>query len=256
MSTIFFLFILTDILVFWATRIIEMQKATIRPRFNGLPKEMGAMTAGDRFPSPAVVGLKRFFDVSASLFLLLLTLPLCVLAALLIAIDSPGGVFFSQTRVGRADKDGASLIKIYKFRTMRKNAEAETGPVWAKKDDDRITRVGRFLRKTRIDEIPQLFNVLMGEMSLIGPRPERPEFYKALEQDIPGYSVRTLNILPGITGLAQCSQGYDTSIKDVESKLRFDLLYRESLSSLPKWALMETKIVFRTILVIISLGGH
>jgi len=215
-----------------------------------------AYPAPIRRVSPVVAVFKRAFDILVSLFIVVLTLPLCVITAVLICLDSPGGAFFSQTRVGMIDAKGARLIRIYKFRTMRSDAEAQTGAVWAKKNDDRITRVGRIIRKVRIDEIPQILNVVRGEMSLIGPRPERPEFYESLEKKIPGYRTRTYGVLPGITGLAQCSLGYDTCVEDVKKKLELDLVYARSLSSTWTWLKMEALIVLKTIFMIAKCGGQ
>ncbi|MBN2483168.1 MAG: exopolysaccharide biosynthesis polyprenyl glycosylphosphotransferase [Candidatus Omnitrophica bacterium] len=163
---------------------------------------------------------KRVFDVVFSVLSLILLSPIFLILAVLIKIDSHGPVFFSQIRLGK----NARLFNILKFRTMRKNAELETGPVWAREDDPRITRLGRFLRKTHLDELPQLINMLQGDMSLIGPRPERPEFVHQINQEVPRFTAR-LNITPGITGLAQVRYPYGDSIKDAARKLRYDVLY-------------------------------
>ncbi|OQX87587.1 MAG: hypothetical protein B6D55_02885 [Candidatus Omnitrophica bacterium 4484_70.2] len=163
---------------------------------------------------------KRIFDLVISGIGLLLLSPLFLIIAFLIKVDSSGPVFFRQERVG----ENGRIFKIWKFRTMRENAEAQTGPVWAQEDDPRITRIGRFLRKSHLDELPQLINVFKGEMSLIGPRPERPELYKKIIQVIPHFSER-LKVKPGITGLAQVRYQYGASLKDAARKLRYDLLY-------------------------------
>jgi len=163
---------------------------------------------------------KRIFDLVISGIGLLLFSPLFLIIAFLIKVDSSGPVFFRQERVG----ENGRIFKIWKFRTMRENAEAQTGPVWAQEDDPRITRIGRFLRKSHLDELPQLINVFKGEMSLIGPRPERPELYKKIIQVIPHFSER-LKVKPGITGLAQVRYQYGASLKDAARKLRYDLLY-------------------------------
>ena len=139
---------------------------------------------------------------------------------------------------------------------MQSNAESETGAVWAKKQDVRITAVGGFLRKTRLDELPQFFNVLAGEMSLIGPRPERPGFYQKLENAIPYFAERTYGVTPGITGLAQVNQGYDTCIDDVRSKVSFDHSYALSLASPISWIKMDIYIVFRTLVVMVTGRGQ
>lgn len=145
---------------------------------------------------------------------------------------------------------------MYKFRTMRTDAEKESGPVWASKQDPRITKVGRFLRKSRLDEIPQLMNVLKGEMSIIGPRPERPGIFNKLEHEIPFYAERIYGVRPGITGLAQVFQGYDETIDDVRSKVSYDHAYAASLWSLAGWARMEAEIIVRTIGVMVGLRGR
>lgn len=168
---------------------------------------------------------KRIFDMAFSFIGLLLILPVIPLVALLIKIDSRGPVFLRQVRVGELDKP----FVLYKFRTMREDAENGTGAVWAKKDDPRVTRVGRLLRKTRIDELPQLFNVLRGEMSFIGPRPERPEFVATLKKIIPYYSERHF-VKPGVTGWAQVRYPYGASVEDAIEKLRYDLYYIKNIS--------------------------
>jgi sugar transferase (PEP-CTERM system associated) len=169
--------------------------------------------------------IKRAFDVALSLLGLILSAPLTALAAISIKLDSPGPVLFRQERVG---KDGKVFI-LNKFRSMRTNAEAMTGPVWASADDPRVTRVGRILRKTRLDEIPQMFNVLMGHMSFIGPRPERPVFVNQLKEQIPFYGVR-LAAKPGITGWAQVKYRYGSTVADAMEKLQYDLYYIKNMS--------------------------
>ncbi len=148
------------------------------------------------------------------------------------------------------------LFEIMKFRTMYCDAESRSGAVWATENDPRITPVGRFLRKTRLDELPQLFNVLKGEMSLIGPRPERPDFYQRLEQEIPYFADRTYGVLPGITGLAQINQGYDTSIEDVRRKVGFDHSYALSLNSFSNWLQTDIAIIVKTIIVMVDGRGR
>lgn len=167
---------------------------------------------------------KRFCKMIIDIFIasigLILTLPLFSMIALAIKIDSSGPIFFRQFRVG---KDENNFI-LYKFRTMHQDAESKTGAVWAQKNDPRITRVGRILRKTRLDEIPQIYNVLKGDMSIVGPRPERPEFVEDLLKIIPYYSERHF-VKPGITGWAQIRYSYGSSVKDAIEKLRYDLYY-------------------------------
>jgi sugar transferase (PEP-CTERM system associated) len=168
---------------------------------------------------------KRFASVMSSIIGLLLSLPLLPFVILALKLSSPGKVLYRQSRVGR---DGV-IFRCYKFRTMRSDAEADTGPTWAKDDDPRITRIGRFLRRTRIDEIPQLLNVLRGDMSLVGPRPERPEFVEELKQKIPYYDMRH-SVRPGITGWAQILYKYGNSVEDSKEKLRYDLYYIKNAS--------------------------
>jgi len=168
---------------------------------------------------------KRSASLVSSAIGLLFSLPLLPFIILAIKLSSPGRVLYRQSRVGR---DGV-VFHCYKFRTMRSDAEADTGPTWAQDDDPRITRVGRFLRKTRIDEIPQLLNVFRGDMSLIGPRPERPEFVAALNKQIPYYHLRH-SVRPGITGWAQILYKYGSSVEDAKEKLRYDLYYIKNTS--------------------------
>ena len=139
---------------------------------------------------------------------------------------------------------------VYKFRSMVQNAEKKSGPVWSSKDDPRITKVGKFIRKVRIDEIPQFINVFKGEMSLVGPRPERPFFVEKLSEEIPLYK-RRLKVRPGITGWAQVKHKYDESIDDVKMKLRYDLFYIENMS-----IRMDINIIFRTVFVVLFGKGH
>jgi exopolysaccharide biosynthesis polyprenyl glycosylphosphotransferase len=169
--------------------------------------------------------LKRLLDVFASLALLALTLPTLLLAALAIKLDSEGPVFYRQERVGR----GGKPVHVYKFRTMRVDAELASGPQWASVQDPRVTRIGGFLRRMRIDELPQILNVLKGEMSLVGPRPERPHFVTTLGAQIPFYAERHA-MRPGITGWAQVNYPYGASIEDARAKLSYDLYYIKNFS--------------------------
>ncbi len=182
--------------------------------------------------------------------------PFFPLIALTIKLDSKGDVFYRQLRVGKATPSKIHIFEMIKFRSMEQNAEDDTGAVLAIKEDQRVTHVGRFLRRTRLDELPQLFNVLRGDMSLVGPRPERPPFYQKLENEIPYFSERTYGVLPGITGLAQISQGYDTCIDDVRSKVGFDHSYALSLNSLSNWIKTDLYILVMTIKVIFSKQGQ
>ncbi len=163
---------------------------------------------------------KRSFDVLGALIGLVLVAPFLALVVLLVRATSRGPAIFTQDRLG---KDGR-IFQMYKLRTMVQDAEKATGPVWAKADDPRVTPLGRWLRKSHFDEVPQLFNVLKGQMSLIGPRPERPELVKELSHQISGYSKR-LQVAPGLTGLAQVWSCYDQSLQDVRRKIKYDLLY-------------------------------
>ncbi|PQJ47581.1 sugar transferase [Vibrio campbellii] len=199
---------------------------------------------------------KRAFDVVISLLILLATIPIMPMIALVIVVNSKGPVIYRQLRVGRCTPEKMDLFEIMKFRTMYINAEQCSGAVWASENDPRITPVGRFLRKTRLDELPQLFNVLKGEMSLIGPRPERPAFYQKLEEEIPYFVERTYGVLPGITGLAQVNQGYDSSIEDVRRKVGFDHSYALSLSSFNSWISMDISIMGKTLVVMINGRGQ
>ncbi len=184
---------------------------------------------------------KRITDLAFSTILLILTSPLFILVALLIKIDSKGPVLFSQERVGQNRKP----YMIYKFRSMVSDAESKSGPVWADEKDDRITRVGHIIRKTRIDELPQLWNVLKGDMSFVGPRPEREHFVNDLEKLIPYYKER-MSVKPGITGWAQVSYGYGATVEDAVEKLNYDLFYIKNLS-----IFMDLMITLRTIKIIL-----
>lgn len=190
--------------------------------------------------------LKRILDLLISFIILLITLPLNVFVSILIKLDSRGPVFFRQERSGMNNK----TFKIIKFRSMFKDAEKHTGPIWSQKDDPRVTRIGKLIRKLRIDEIPQMYNVLKGEMSLVGPRPERPFFVDQLSEQIPYYK-RRLKVRPGITGWAQVKHKYDENLEDVKVKLRYDLFYIENMS-----LRMDMKILARTILVVLFGKGH
>lgn len=189
---------------------------------------------------------KRCIDVVLSVIGLALSAPFFPFIALAIKLDSPGPLFFKQTRVGNGEKP----FLLYKFRSMRQDAE-KNGAVWAVKNDTRVTAVGRFLRNSRIDEIPQLYNVLKGEMSFIGPRPERPEFVESLKKEIYYYSKRH-TIKPGLTGWAQVRYPYGATVEDAIEKLRYDLYYIKNLSFL-----LDTQIIFETVKVVLfGRGGR
>ncbi|MCX6827498.1 MAG: sugar transferase [candidate division Zixibacteria bacterium] len=217
--------------------------------------------------------LKKLFDVLGAILGLILTAPLFVVLAILVKLDSSGPVFYVQDRVGvnrrrrdrrsfKADIDDDNRFrdrrredylgcpfKVIKFRTMAQNAEAKSGPIWATRNDARITRIGKFLRKARLDELPQLLNVLGGEMSLVGPRPERPYFVKDLSGKIADYKIR-LRVRPGITGLAQVNTGYDSSLDSVNEKVKNDIEYIRTWSI---WS--DVKILMRTVAVVITGKG-
>lgn len=188
---------------------------------------------------------KRIFDIFLSLFLLILYSPILIIAMILIKLTSKGPVFYKQERVGRNEKP----YIMYKFRSMVQNAE-EYGPEWAGEQDPRITKVGKILRKMYIDEIPQLVNVLKNEMSIVGPRPERPFFVKKLKSEIPYYYKR-LSVKPGITGWAQIKHKYDSSLADVKEKLQYDFYYIENMS-----LKLDFKIMINTIIVVLLMKGH
>ncbi|MCJ8293643.1 MAG: sugar transferase [Colwellia sp.] len=208
------------------------------------------------FVHPSITLIKRAIDLTFAITCLLLTLPLFGLIALMIKSSSPGSIFYCQLRVGKMSAGKVKHFNMIKFRTMVNNAEASSGAVWATSNDSRLTSVGRLLRKTRLDEMPQFINVIKGEMSLIGPRPERPEIVIKLEQAIPFYSERTYDMTPGITGLAQVYQGYDTCIDDVKAKIAYDFAYSLSLTKLDRWLLMDLKIIFKTIVIMVLGRGQ
>jgi len=188
--------------------------------------------------------LKRTIDIMAASSVLLISLPFFVMSAIIIKLESPGVIFYRQERVGENEK----IFTIIKFRSMRQDAE-EKGPVWASTDDQRVTKFGRFIRKTRIDELPQLINVIKGDMSFVGPRPERPVFVKELEIKIPFYSNRHI-VKPGITGWAQVSYPYGASLEDAVHKLEYDLYYIKHLS-----IAMDLLTIFLTIKVVLFQKG-
>lgn len=193
---------------------------------------------------PWQVQVKRIIDVLFGAFLGFCSLPVCVLAAIAIKLEDHGPIFYSQERIGLYGKP----FTVYKFRTMRTDAE-KFGAQWATKDDPRITKVGKFLRKTRIDELPQIFCVLKGDMSMVGPRPERAVFIGKLREKIPFYISR-LKMKPGLTGWAQVRHHYDTSIEDVQIKLQYDMYYFENMS-----LLLDFQILVRTVYVVLTGKG-
>jgi len=215
---------------------------------------------------------KRGVDLVGAMVGLILTAPLFVVLPIIIKLDSPGPVFYRQSRVGhnrrrterrqgsnsalgrtvrdrrRGDLKGRPF-NVIKFRTMVADAEKKCGPVWATQNDPRITRLGRFMRKTRLDEIPQFINVLLGQMSLVGPRPERPVFVMELCSQVENYDKR-LTVKPGLTGLAQIENGYDSSVASVVRKVHYDLEYIQN------WSLwQDVKIMLRTVVVVVTGKG-
>ncbi|WP_229483481.1 TIGR03013 family XrtA/PEP-CTERM system glycosyltransferase [Massilia horti] len=190
--------------------------------------------------------MKRCFDLACSVILLVLTLPIMLLAALAVWVEDRGTVFYSQERVG---KDGKTF-RVLKFRSMRVDAEKGGKPQWAAQNDPRVTRVGNFMRKTRIDELPQILNVLKGEMSFVGPRPERPYFVEQLIEVVPYYNVRH-SIKPGITGWAQVRYGYGSSAEDALQKLQYDLYYVKNNS-----LFLDVLIMIDTLKVVLFRSGR
>ena len=191
-------------------------------------------------------GMKRFFDFLLSFFLILVLSPFFMLVGLIILLSSKGPIIYSQERLGFKGRP----YRIYKFRSMIVNAEEKSGPVWTSDDDPRITPIGKILRKYRIDELPQLINVVLGQMSLIGPRPERPYFTKKLKEKFPLYE-RRFRVRPGITGWSQIKHPSDIEEEDVRQKLRYDFYYIENLS-----LNLDLKILISTIFVVFSGKGR
>lgn len=190
--------------------------------------------------------LKRCLDITFAITGIVLSLPICVLSACIIKLESPGPIFYLQKRVGQRGR----IFQVIKFRSMHLDAE-QNGAVWASKNDDRATRFGAVMRKTRVDELPQLWNVLRGEMSTVGPRPERPIFVEELIEKIPYYTIRHY-IKPGITGWAQVSYPYGASVKDALRKLEYDLYYMKNISFF-----MDLMIIFKTVkTVLFSNDAH
>lgn len=202
--------------------------------------------AAGRLSASGVTRGKRAIDIFLALFTGIFVAPLMVVVALAIKMDTPGPVFYRQRRVGMRGAE----FDIWKFRSMICEAEID-GPQYASRRDQRITRIGRFIRKTRIDEIPQIFNVLCGEMSFVGPRPERPEFVCDLETEIPHYQ-RRHTVMPGITGWAQVNHEYTADTKGAREKLKYDLFYISNYSFL-----LDFWIVLKTIRVVLfGLGSR
>lgn len=220
-------------------------------------------TARDVVPRDRSELANRALNVAIAVIAVVFLAPVMLLIAVMVKLSSPGPVFYIQTRVGmdrrrrnatalfdRRQLDvGGRQFNIIKFRSMRVDAEQGTGAVWATQNDPRVTSVGRFMRKTRLDELPQLFNVIRGDMNIVGPRPERPSIFAQLRQNIQEYPLRQ-RARPGITGWAQINQAYDSSIDDVRSKVQFDLEYLERQS-----VMEDLKIMARTLPVMIFKRG-
>lgn len=214
----------------------RLQVESLRPSF--------LIFSGGFKKSKLTMWVKRVSGLSLSLIGLILLSPFILVISILIKIDSHGPVFYRQERVGERGK----IFKLLKFRSMVENAEAN-GPVWAEQDDRRITRVGRWLRRWRLDEIPQMFNVLKGDMSFVGPRPERSFFVERLRKEIPFYDQR-FSVKPGVTGWAQIKYRYGASKEDASEKLKYDLYYIKNLSPL-----YDLLIIFETIKVVLFAKG-
>ena len=193
--------------------------------------------SGELGPRPQNMVYQRLFNMGVAVIGIIVSSPIMLLTALAVRLSSPGPVLYRQVRVGMDDVP----FTVYKFRSMRVDAEAETGAVWAQKDDPRVTPVGRIIRQIRFDELPQLFNVLKGEMSMVGPRPERPEFVRALSEKIPYYRQRHC-VRPGITGWAQVNYKYGDTLEDTITKLEYDLYYIKNMS-----AALDNYIIFHTL---------
>lgn len=238
-----------------ATRPEYQSPALVQRPTGGIVVPLVSRFAGDR--------TRRVLNVVVAIVLLVVTLPLWVLIALAVKVTSRGPVFYVQTRIGldrrsRPPKPGAPErsrdmggrpFKIFKFRTMRQDAEDETGAVWAQPNDPRVTPIGRLLRDFRLDELPQLINVLLGDMNIVGPRPERPDLVSGLRDHIPNYVARQ-RVLPGITGHAQVNLKYDSSVDDVRRKVEHDIEYVRKVSV---W--QDIQIMLKTIPVVLFRRG-
>ena len=206
----------------------------------------GWLIFGDGFSQGGVrTAVKRLFDIFSALVLILLSLPIMLVTMLLVVLESPGPIFYRQERVGFNGR----LFNVVKFRSMRADAEKDGTPRWAAAKDDRVTKVGKFIRKVRIDELPQLFCVLNGDMSMVGPRPERPYFVDQLTRQIPYYAVRQ-SVKPGVTGWAQVRYHYGATLEDSAEKLQYDLYYVKNHS-----LFLDIIILFETVGVVLMAKG-
>ncbi len=226
-----------DYLTFWERENGKIDVEALQPSW---------LIYSDGFRQGAVIdAIKRLFDIAVSLLLLAFVLPLMIMSAIAVRLDSPGPLLYRQERVGHQGK----IFTVLKFRSMREDAERDGAPKWATTSDPRITRVGAFLRKFRIDELPQLFNVLRGDMSFVGPRPERQYFVEQLTQAIPFYGERH-SVKPGITGWAQVNYPYGASLDDARQKLSFDLYYVKN-----RTIFLDLVILVQTVRVILFSEG-
>jgi len=237
---------------------LRMQGVKIEEATSWLEKIYGKIEVENLYPSwlvfgegfrrnTIVKGVRRAISVIISLIGLIVALPLLPFIILAIRLDSEGPIFYTQTRVGK----GGRLFKVVKFRTMRQDAEAASGPRWTSDKDPRVTRVGKFLRASRLDEIPQMWCVLKGDMAFVGPRPERPEFIEMLSTEIPYYGVRHM-VRPGLTGWAQVNYKYGSTVEDAREKLQYDLFYIKNVS-----IGLDLLIMFQTVkTVLLGRGAH
>ena len=233
---------LAGVRVFDITTYFERMLGQIRVDF----VNAGWLIFGDGFNQGFYrTAIKRVFDIVCSLILILISAPVMVITAIAIKLESTGPVFYRQERVGA----NSQVFKVSKFRSMRTDAEKDGKPRWAAAHDDRVTRVGHIIRRLRIDELPQLFNVLSGDMSLVGPRPERPFFVEQLTNEIPYYAVRH-SIKPGVTGWAQVRYQYGSTIEDSQEKLQYDLYYVKNHS-----LFLDCVILFETVGVVLTGKG-
>lgn len=226
-----------DALTFWEREAGQIDFAHAGPGWL-------TFSGGFAFDQPHRVA-KRLTDIIISLSFLIFVLPLCAFVALAIRLESPGPIFYRQERVGLNGR----VFKVWKFRSMRSDAERDGVPQWANTTDDRVTRIGRFIRKVRLDEVPQVLNVLVGDMSFIGPRPERPFFVEQLREQIPHYDLRH-RVRPGITGWAQVNYPYGASVDDARRKLAYDLYYLKKND-----LLLDFAILVQTVRVILFAHG-
>lgn len=228
---------ITDYLSFWERETGQIDLDEVKPGWL-------ALSDGFRVGLPRRI-MKRMFDILLSLIFLTLTFPLLAVTALLIKLESSGPIFYRQKRVGRQGR----IFNVIKFRSMYNDAERDGQPKWAKRTDPRITFVGHFIRRSRIDEIPQILNVLLGHMSFVGPRPERPYFVRELHEQIPLYSIRH-NVRPGITGWAQVNYPYGASVEDARRKLSYDIYYVKNCG-----LFLDLVIILQTVRVVLSGDG-